>query len=157
MSLILLLAFTFATPLTTQAKPDFSGTWLRTESKTEPPPKPGGGAGVMPVSPLAIRQSQEALTIEREGFDRPIIYTFRLDGSESRNASGAMTMVTRSRWEGTRLITEGTQTSVTSQGRFAWTIKEVRYLDAKRALVVETTRTEQGGTPSTTREVFTKQ
>lgn len=154
----LVFAFTalLATPVVAQTKPDFSGDWVHLELKIDPPDKTGG-AQALPPGVTTIRQSRETLAIEREAFDQKIVYTYFLDGRESRNASGAMTMVTRTRWEGARLITEGTMTSLTSQGRFVTTFTEARSLDARGRMIVETTRTETGGTPVKVRQVFTKQ
>ena len=149
------LASLLATPVVAQTKPDFSGDWVSVEVTIDPPEK-SGGAMALPPGVTTIRQSRETLATEREAFDQKIVYTFFLDGRESRNASGAMTMVTRTRWEGARLITEGTMTSLTSQGRFVTTFTEARSLDARRRMIVETTRTESGGTPVKVRQVFAR-
>ena len=130
-----LLPFAFS-----QAKPDFSGSWKQVDLKVTPPPADTGGA--LPPGITVIRQTATTIAIEREAFGDPIVYTFALDGSESRNASGAMTMTTRTRWEGDRLVTEGTSVSVTSQGRLVWKTREVRYFDARKAHIVERTFTE---------------
>lgn len=155
MTIIMVRAFSlFLLPFSLfflQAKPDFSGSWKQVELKVTPPPTNTGG--VLPPGITVIRQTATTLAIEREAFDQKIVYTFALDGSESRNASGAMTMTSRTRWEGDRLVTEGTQVSVTSQGRSSWQIREVRYFDAKKAHIVERTFTGDDGT-MTSRQVL---
>ena len=99
-----------------------------------PPPADTGGA--LPPGITVIRQTATTIAIEREAFGNPIVYTFALDGSESRNASGAMTMTTRTRWEGDRLVTEGTSVSVTSQGRSVWKTQGGPLLRRPRRLTV---------------------
>jgi len=135
-----------------QAKPDFSGSWKQVDMKVTPPP--ADTAGALPPGITVIRQTATTIAIEREAFGNPIVYTFALDGSESKNASGAMTMTTRTRWEGDRLVTEGTSVSVTSQGRSVWKIKEVRYFDARKAHIVERSFTDSGGAVTSSRQVL---
>ena len=135
-----------------QAKPDFSGSWRQVEMKVTPPPT--NTAGALPPGITVIRQTATAIAIENTPFDTPIIYTYALDGSESRNASGAMTMTSRTRWEGDRLITEGTRVSITNQGRLVWKFKEVRYFDATRAHVIDRTFTGEDGTTTSSRQVL---
>ena len=137
-----------------QAKPDFSGSWKQVDLKITPPPANTGGA--LPPGITVIRQTATTIAIEREAFGDPIVYTFALDGSESKNASGAMTMTTRTRWEGTRLVTEGTSVSVTSQGRSVWKIKEVRYFDARKVHTVERSFTGADGAATTSRQVLAR-
>ena len=135
-----------------QAKPDFSGSWKQVDLKVTPPPSDTSGA--LPPGITVIRQTATTIAIEREAFGDPIVYTFALDGSDSKNASGAMTMTTRTRWEGDRLVTEGTSVSVTSQGRSVWKIKEVRYFDARKAHIVERSFTDSGGAVTSSRQVL---
>jgi hypothetical protein len=151
---LLAFAFCLLPSFFLQAKPDFSGSWKQVELRVTPPPANTNAA--LPPGITVIRQTATTIAIEREAFDQKIVYTFALDGSESRNASGAMTMTTRTRWEGPRLITEGTQVSVTSQGRSSWTIKEVRYFDATNAHIVERTFTGDDGVTSTSRQVLAR-
>ena len=138
-----------------QAKPDFSGAWALSDLKITPAPSSGGSAA-LPPGVTRIRQTATTLTIERDGFSAPIVYTFALDGSESRNASGAMTMTSRSRWEGSRLVTEGTKVSMTSAGRLVSKFKETRYFDARKAQIVEITSTDDDGATMTSRQVLTR-
>lgn len=117
-------------------------------------PPPADTTGALPPGITVIRQTAATIAIEREAFDQKIVYTFALDGSESRNASGAMTMTTRTRWEGDRLVTEGTSVSVTSQGRSTWKTREVRYFDAKKVHIVERSFTGADGASTTSRQVL---
>jgi hypothetical protein len=145
-----------------QLKPDFSGSWRRDETKTTT----GGGsrstpAGIqgrsaVPMGLTVVRQTPGSLTTERHSSVGTIVYVFQLDGSESTNKNGAMIMTTRSHWDASRLITEGREEQTTSQGYASWKFKEVRFLDAQGALVIDTTRTPSDGSTSMTHEVFIK-
>ena len=70
-------------------KPDFSGTWT-----LDPASAPaaggggggrGGGGGALGNGPATVKQTAEALTIERTMGDVKVTMTYRLDGTESRN------------------------------------------------------------------------
>lgn len=145
-----------------QARPDFSGTWAEDETRRlnlltgAPIPKPPGGAPVLPPSDTMITQTAESFTTERKAFSTVVRYVYQLDGRESRNFNGADTVITRSRWEGGKLITEGTRTSVTSQGENTWDFREVRYLDSKGTMVVETTHSISGKPTHSARVVYVR-
>ena len=145
-----------------QARPDFSGTWVEDETRRlnlltgAPVPKPPAGAPVLPASDTVITQTAGSFTTERKAFSTAVRYTYQLDGKESRNENGADTVITRSRWEGARLITEGTRTSVTSQGENTWDFREVRFLDPKGAMVVETTHSISGKPTHSARVVYVR-
>jgi hypothetical protein len=84
-------------------------------------------------------------------------YTYRLDGKESVNHNGADTQTTRTRWEGSRLISEGTSYSVTSAGESSWQFKETRWLNPKGQLVFETIHKDDAtGKVLTVTRVWTK-
>jgi hypothetical protein len=62
-------------------KPDFSGTWT-----LDPASAAGGrGGGVLGNGPATIKQTADALTIERTIDDAKLSVTFKLDGTDSRN------------------------------------------------------------------------
>jgi hypothetical protein len=68
-------------------KPDFSGTWT-----LDPASAPaagggrgGGGGGALGNGPATVKQTADALTIERTMGDDKVILTYKLDGTESRN------------------------------------------------------------------------
>ena len=157
-SIATLVCLLWSVPAGAQAKPDFSGTWVEDETarKVSPPASNSGGAKslALPPSDTVIRHTPAALTIERTFMSSTIRYVYALDGTESVNHNGANTQTTRSRWDGGKLITEGTSYSSTSQGEFTWRYREVRWLDAKRAMVVETTNTDEAGKTSMVTCVF---
>lgn len=65
-------------------KPDFSGTWT-----LDPASAPAGGAGrggsALGNGPATVKQTADALTIERAMGDTKATLTYKLDGTESRN------------------------------------------------------------------------
>ena len=116
---------------------DFSGTWTLASTTTNPKPA-GGGAVGLPPSDIVIRQTRTSLSIDRTAFGQVRTQEFSFDGQANTNKSGATVLVTHSHWEGKKLVTTGKMNQVTSQGYDEWTFKEVRYLDARGLMVVET-------------------
>jgi hypothetical protein len=148
-----------AVGLSAQDKPNFSGTWVLDEAKTaaarKPGPATGAGGGVaLPIGRIVITQTPASLTVEREALGKVIRYSFTIDGPESVNKSGAVTMTTRTRWDGATLVTEGTQSQVTSQGYAAWKYRQTFATDTQGALVLETTFTAADGTQTVGIQVF---
>ena len=161
-----------------QARPDFSGAWMRDVEKTRAanPGRPaalgsamsslggasGGAAsgGATQVRPAAlrtvtIRQTAAAVTIERYAGEALVKTVYALDGSESVNTVGPRTTRMTSRWDGARLISEGTQTVKADDGDRVVKIREVRSLAADGSLHIETTRFLPTGSLTNT-EVFSK-
>ena len=144
-----------------QAKPDFSGVWnmdlslLKTTYKVDPKMK----ATALPPAPVTIRQTAEKIDIENTppfpGW-KPVRHVYNLTGNESVNHNGANTETTRSRWEGSKLITEGTSFSETSQGESLWKMVETRWLDAKGRMIVERRMTDEAGTLNVVTQTFDK-
>lgn len=130
----LALGLTLVAPPAVQT-PDFSGVW--SVSAIRPAQKEAAGVGALPPSDLTIRQTGTELSISRTTFDLVRTSTYDLGGRESTNKSGAVTYVTRARWEGKRLVIEGKASQVTSQGYAAWKIKEIYSFDAKRRLLID--------------------
>jgi hypothetical protein len=138
-----------------QKHPDFSGIWTPVPPKTEPAAS-SGGSMALPPSDLTIKHSAAELSISRTAFDIVRTETHKLDGSESTNKSGAVTRLTRNRWDGPKLVIEGKMSQVTSAGYAAWTFKEVYSLDARGRLVIESeSRGDDGTVIRNTRE-FTR-
>jgi hypothetical protein len=90
-------------------KPDFSGTWT-----LDPASAPaggggrGGGGGALGNGPATVKQTADALTIERTMGDAKVTLTYKLDGSESRNmmmGRGGQPADTMSiaKWDGPKL------------------------------------------------------
>jgi hypothetical protein len=78
-----------------QAKPDFSGTWTldpEASGMAAPggapggaPAGTGGGGGRGGGGPLTVRQTADALTVERTMGENKVVTTYKLDGTESKN------------------------------------------------------------------------
>ena len=157
-----LLAFMFlAGPVAAQKHPDFSGTWVEDESQRKSPyENVAGSSGVKAISgpppPLTITQTPERLTIERTRFDQTTRFVHDFDGRENKNHTGAQIHTTRTRWEGTRLVTEGSIYQVTSQGEDSWKVREVRWLTPKGEMAVEVTQVDEDNQTGTVLRVFKK-
>ena len=120
-------------------KPDFSGTWTLDPASAPAAGGGGGGGSALGNGPATVKQTANALTIERTMGDAKVTLTYKLDGSESRNMmigrggqpadsmsiakwdGGKLTIVTKQEMDGQ--ITESTQ---------VWTV-------AGNTLTVETT------------------
>jgi hypothetical protein len=82
-------------------KPDFSGTWT---------PEPaadaggGGGGGRGMAGPMTVKQTADALTVERQGRNGQMSTTYKLDGSESEITMGQMTAKASAKWDGSKLV-----------------------------------------------------
>jgi len=120
-------------PTVAQAHPDFSGVWSPVAIRPAPP----GGATSLPPTDLTIRQTATALAISRTAFENVITATQDLDGRESTNKSGAMTLVTTAHWDKARLVVEGKASQVTSQGYAGWKLKEIYSLNPKGHLLID--------------------
>lgn len=156
------VALGFTAMLSAQKHSDFSGTWVEDESQRKSPyDKPSGQTGGVKAitgapPPLTITQTPERLTIERTRFEQTIRFVHDFDGRENKNVTGAQLHTTRSRWEGARLITEGTVFQVTSQGETSWTLEEVRWLTPRGELAVEVTQVDEDDKAGTVLRIFKK-
>jgi hypothetical protein len=100
-----------ATMAFAQAKPDFSGTWAPDEAAATAGGGGGGGRGM--AGPMSVKQTADTLTIERTMGDNKVTQTYKLDGSESKNAGrGGAEMVSTAKWDGSKLVI----TTKTDQG-----------------------------------------
>ncbi len=149
-----------------QNKPDFSGTWTLDRDKSEMPQmggggRPGGGGGgmggMMADMTVTIKQTADTLTLEQKMGDMGSrTTTYKLDGSESVNPGmrGGEAKST-SKWDGDKLVTEGTQTFNGPNGEMTMKSKEVRSLQPDGTMLVEVTRETPRGT-NTSKLVFKK-
>jgi hypothetical protein len=145
---------TAATAAAAQTAPDFSGTWKLDAARTV---KANPAGALMPSdTPFTIRQTAAAIIIERQTERGLARTTFALDGAESRNMSIPFTIRTKSRWDGPRLIIEGTQAHIENAGHDVPTpYREVRWIERDGAMVVEITRTMQDK-PATVRAYYVR-
>lgn len=162
MVVVCAVALGATTLFATQKHPDFSGTWVEDESQRKSPyDKPSGTTGggkviAGPPLPVTITQTAERLTIDRTWREQTTRFVHDFDGRENKNATGAQIHTTRSRWEGARLITEGTIFQVTSQGEDSWKLKEARWLTPRGELAVEVTQVDEDGKAGTVLRIFKK-
>ena len=163
LSIFILVASASAVPA--QARPDFSGDWLRADSAEQRSVATVGDAGFRVGtmgsgwgSPLTLRQQANQLVVEYVFFGtydlQPRLnFTFRLDGSESRNAVmiGHAESVLRSRaaWRGDTLVI--TTEYPAPAGASDAVVRQVISLSSPTSLVIETTRG-----AALTRTVYTK-
>jgi hypothetical protein len=126
-----------------QAAPNLAGVWEIID--ITPRPKEAGAAA-LPPGDLTITQTATALTLSTTtpwGDVKTAVHS--LDGREDRNLSGAVTRLTRSKWIGASLLTEGRMSQVTSQGYAAWTLHETLRIDTRGHLIIERkTRSDSG-------------
>ena len=110
-----------ATMAFAQAKPDFSGTWAPdaaaapagTAGGGGAPGGGGGGGGRGGGGPMTVKQAGDTLTIERTMGDNKVTQTYKLDGSESKNAGRGGEVVSTAKWDGGKLvITTKTETAI---------------------------------------------
>ena len=95
-------------------KPDFSGTWtLDAEASGVPAGGGGGGGGrgggALGNGPATVKQTADALTIERTMGDNKVTMTYKLDGTESKNTmmgrgGTPMESVSTAKFDGGKLI-----------------------------------------------------
>jgi hypothetical protein len=120
-------------------KPDLSGTWKLDPAR--PPAAVGGGGGsdALGSGPATVKQTADALTIERTMGDAKVTLTYRLDGTESRNmmmgpgGQPADSMST-AKWDGPKLtiVTKQEMDGQVTESTQVWTVEG-------RTLTVETT------------------
>jgi len=105
--------FAVASVAFAQAKPDFSGTWTLDPEASGMPAGGGGGGGgrgggALGNGPATVKQTADALTIERTAGDNKVTFTYKLDGTESKNTmmgrGGTPTeSVSVAKWDGGKL------------------------------------------------------
>ena len=100
-----------ATMAFAQAKPDFSGTWAPDAAAAPAgtggggaPGGGGGGGGRGGGGPMTVKQAGDTLTIERTMGDNKVTQTYKLDGSESKNAGRGGDVVSTAKWDGSKLV-----------------------------------------------------
>jgi hypothetical protein len=113
-------------------KPDFSGTWTLDPASA---PAAGGGGGrggggsALGNGPATVKQTADALTIERTMGDAKVTLTYKLDGTESRNMmSGrggeSIDSVSTAKWDGPKLtiVTKQEVGGQVSESTQVWTV-----------------------------------
>jgi len=146
-------------PATAMAQtPDFSGTWKINLIKSDAAPAGRGGQQMdMSGLTLTITQTADVLTIVQGGMGPERTVTYNLDGSETTNQMGRGEMKSTSKWEGAKLVTQGSSTFDTPNGQRTMTMKEVRELSKDGKTLTVTTTSESPMGTRTNKRVFDKQ
>jgi hypothetical protein len=112
-------------------KPDFSGTWtLDPASAPAAGGGRGGGGGALGNGPATVKQTADAMTIERTMGDDKVTLTYKLDGTESRNmmmgrgGQPADTLST-AKWDGPKLtiVTKQEMGGQVTESTQVWTVE----------------------------------
>ncbi len=114
-------------------KPDFSGTWT-----LDPAGAPaagggggrGGGRGALGNGPATVKQTADALTIERTMGDATVTLTYKLDGTESRNmmmgrGGQPADSLSTAKWDGPKLtiVTKPEMDRQVTESTQVWTVE----------------------------------
>ena len=131
------LAFVAAPVLAQSAKTDFSGSWSLNKEKSEIPQGGGGGGGrgMGPAEKLVITQKGNELVVQ-QGEQK---YTLMLDGTASEiPGMRGQPMNVKTKWDGPKLVVEGTATFEGQQGKVTVTRKDTWSLeDGGQTLVLD--------------------
>ena len=155
----LLAVVIVAAPVAAQKHPDFTGTWVEdvAQRKVVPADPPVVKSPVqMEDPPQVITQSAQTITIAQTFMGDTTRITYDLDGRENKTRQGAQVRTTRTRWDGNRLITEGTNFQTTSAGEESWQRREVRWLTPKGEMALEVTQIDEDGKSRAVLQVFRK-
>ena len=161
----------FAAATVHAQQPSFAGRWAAAPDSAPSGAGPANGtAGSGWGTPLTITQDNTRLIVEYPFFSRydmqpPLKFTYALDGSETRNTvmlgNGVQEQVSRARWNGSTLVITTVHVIANPTGAGDSLRVEVTRrlsLESPNRLIAEATRAGVlGGSPSTTRTVYTKQ
>jgi hypothetical protein len=176
-STIVLVAFAagvFVTGAEAQERPNFAGAWRVVAPPTGARVGSSGSLGSGWGDSFTVQQDWKTLTVERAFYTRADMqptmkFRYSLDGSESRNTvlmgRGMQVQVSTTAWEDGKLVITTVHTepdvgdgqTVTCEVTQALSLAPPRLAAWSPSLVVETTRCGAlGGSPSTTRTVYTR-
>jgi hypothetical protein len=120
-------------------KPDFSGTWTLDPASAPAAGGRGGGGGALGNGPATVKQTADALTIERTMGDDKVTLTYTLDGTESRNmlmgrGGQQADSLSTAKWDGRKLtiVTKQEMGGQVTESTQVWTVEG-------NTLTVETT------------------
>ena len=109
-------------------KPDFSGTW--TLDPASAGAAGGGRGGALGNGPATVKQTADALTIERTVGDGKETLTYKLDGTESRNLTTGRggqqaDSMSTAKWDGNRLtiVTKQEMGGQLTESTQVWTVE----------------------------------
>jgi hypothetical protein len=142
-----------------QAKPNFSGKWVREAPAGGAAAGGGGGGGGRGGGgggfgmENTITQDAKALTVEYTAGQNPVKLVFNLDGSPSTNkvmgrGGEATDQVSKATWDGAKISI----TTTTPNGE----VKRVISMEGANMVIESTTPGREGGAPTTTKAVYKK-
>jgi hypothetical protein len=109
-------------------KPDLSGTW--TLDPASAPAGGGGGGGALGNGPVTIKQTADALTVERTMGDAKVTLNYKLDGTDSRNmligpAGQQVDSMSNAKWNGPALtiVTKVEMDGKLAESTQVWTVQ----------------------------------
>ena len=127
---VMIVAVLAAATVASAQKPDFSGTWT-----LDPAGAPaagggrGGGGGALGNGPATVKQTVDALTIERTMGDDKVTLTYKLDGTESRNmmmgrGGQQADSISTAKWDGSKLtiVTKQEMGGQITESTQVWTV-----------------------------------
>jgi len=133
---VIAAAILAAATVTWAQKPDFSGTWTLDQAGAQ---AGGRGGGALGNGPATVRQTADALTIERTMGDAQVTLTYKLDGTDSRNmmtfpGGQQADSLSTARWDGPKLtiVTKQEVGGQVTESTQVWTVEG-------NTLTVETT------------------
>jgi hypothetical protein len=142
------------------ANPDFSGTWIRNQTSSDPLATRSSG-GIQPVTAdLTVRQEGNSLQVETRWSHRPATQkNYLLDGSENTISGGREgNLVYRATWAGDNLIIEGIQKADTPFGPAEMKIQEEWSISADgKILTITTSVSSKAVEDQTRKQVYNKQ
>jgi hypothetical protein len=110
-------------------KPDFSGTWTL-DPASAPAGGGGGGGGALGNGPATVKQTADALTIDRTMGDNKVTLTYKLDGTESRNmmmgrGGQQADSLSTAKWDGPKLtiVTKQEMGGQVTESTQVWSIE----------------------------------
>jgi hypothetical protein len=111
-------------------KPDFSGTWTLDPASAPAAGGGRGGGGALGNGPATVKQTTDALTIERTMGDANVTLTFKLDGTESRNmmmgrGGEPADSLSIAKWDGPKLtiVTKQEMGGQVTESTQVWTVE----------------------------------
>jgi hypothetical protein len=111
-------------------KPDFSGTWTLDPASAPAAGSVDGGGGALGNGPATIKQTADALTIERTMGEARVTLNYKLDGTESRNTmmvrgGQPADSISTAKWDGPKLtiVTKEEMGGQVSESTQVWTVE----------------------------------
>jgi hypothetical protein len=139
-----------------QARPDFSGTWRISQSKSSRNVV-GNTPDIQFPSQLEVKQSANDISVVATSVrQQPLSATYKLDGSKVNvQAPAGITETGQAMLNGPNLVITSQRSFSSPAGDVVVDFKEVWTVNGNE-LTIEKTRTQVGDTPSTQKAVYDK-